>query len=61
MEYTEEYLEKLSLVDSYINFSAICEDFDLDEGGLAPEQLMDLERILIEFIQQNKWDSSDES
>jgi hypothetical protein len=56
MEYTEQYLEKLSLVDSYINFSAICEDFDLDEGGLAPEQLMDLERILIEFIQQNKWD-----
>jgi len=61
MEYTEEYLEKLSLVDSYINFSAICEDFDLDEGALSPEQLLDLERILIEFIQQNKWNYSDES
>ena len=59
MEYTREHLEKLSLVDSYINFSAICEDFDLDEGGLAPDQLMELEDLLVEFILQNKWDKND--
>lgn len=55
MTYTKEQLEKLSLVDSYINFSAICEDFDLNEGGLSPEQYLDLENLLMEFIIQNKW------
>lgn len=60
MTYTKEQLEKLSLVDSYINFSAICEDFNLDEGGLSPEQYLDLENLLMEFIIQNKWQNQDE-
>lgn len=59
MSYTREELEKRDLL-LYIDFQAICEDFDLDEGGLAPEQHLDLENILIEFILQNKWQNQDE-
>ena len=59
MNYTREELEKRDLL-LYIDFSSICEDFDLDEGGLAPEQHLDLENILIEFILQNKWQNQDE-
>lgn len=54
MNYTRKELEKRDLL-LYIDFSSICEDFDLDEGGLSPEQHLDLENILIEFILQNKW------
>lgn len=57
--YTKEELEKKDLL-KYIDFQAICEDFDLDEGGLAPEQHFNLENILIEFILQNKWQNQDE-
>ena len=53
--YTTEELEKKDLVLKYIDFQAICEDYDLDEGGLSPDQMITLEEILIEFIQQNKW------
>ena len=53
--YTTEELEKANLIEKYIDFQAICEDYDLDEGGLAPEQMITLEEILIQFIQQNKW------
>lgn len=53
--YTTEELEKTNLVLKYIDFQAICEDYDLDEGGLAPEQLVALKELLIQFIQQNKW------
>lgn len=59
MSYTREELEKRDLL-LYIDFQAICEDFDLDEGGLSPEQHLDLENILIEFILQNKWQNQDE-
>lgn len=59
MSYTREELEKRDLL-LYIDFQAICEDFNLDEGGLAPEQHLDLENILIEFILQNKWQNQDE-
>ena len=51
---TREELEKRDLL-LYIDFQAICEDYDLDEGGLSPEQHLELEDILIEFILQNKW------
>jgi len=54
MNYTREELEKKDLLQ-YIDFQAICEDYDLDEGGLAPEQYMELESLLIAFIRQNKW------
>jgi len=50
-----EELEQLDLVDTYIDFQRICEDFDLVEGGIAPEQLIELENLLIEFILQNKY------
>ena len=53
--YTTEELEKANLIEKYIDFQAICEDYDLDEGGLAPEQLVALKELLIQFIQQNKW------
>lgn len=59
MSYTREELEKKDLLQ-YIDFQAICEDYNLDEGGLAPEQHLDLENILIEFILQNKWQNQDE-
>ena len=59
MSYTREELEKRDLL-LYIDFQAICEDFNLDEGGLSPEQHLDLENILIEFILQNKWQNQDE-
>jgi len=48
-------LEKADLIDKYIDFQAICEDYDLDTGGLAPDQMFALEDILIEFILQNKY------
>ena len=54
MNYTREELEKKDLLQ-YVDFQAICEDYDLDEGGLAPEQYMELESLLIAFIRQNKW------
>ena len=59
MSYTREELEKRNLL-LYIDFSSICEDFDLDEGGLSPEQHLELENLLIEFILQNKWQNQDE-
>ena len=55
MNYTKEELEKQDLL-YYIDFQAICEDYQLDEGGLSPEQHLQLENLLIEFILQNKWE-----
>ena len=55
---TREDLEKRYLLH-YIDFQRICEDYDLDEGGLSPEQHLELEDILIEFILQNKWEKQD--
>lgn len=52
---TREELEKADLIEKYIDFQAICEDYDLDTGGLAPDQMFALEDILIEFILQNKY------
>jgi len=57
--YTREELEKANLVLKYIDFQAICEDFDLDEGGLSPEQLIAFKELLIQFIQQNKWENQE--
>lgn len=57
--YTQDELEKHELLN-YIDFQRICEDYDLDEGGLTPGQHMHLQDILIEFIIQNKWQNQDE-
>lgn len=60
MKYTSEELEKHKLVDNYIDFYRLVEEYDLDEGGLAPDQYMQLNQILIAFVQQNKWDFIEE-
>ena len=52
---TREELEKADLIEKYIDFQAICEDYDLDTGGLSPDQVFTLEDILIDFILQNKY------
>ena len=59
MNYTSEELEKHKLVYNYIDFNRLCEEYDLDEGGLAPEQYIQLESILIDFVLQNKWEVTD--
>jgi len=46
-------LQDVNLID-YIDFTSICEDYDLDEGGISPEQVITLENILHQFIKQNK-------
>ena len=58
INYTKKELEKKDLL-KYIDFQAICEDFDLDEGGLSPEQLIAFKELLIQFIQQNKWENQE--
>ena len=38
----------------YIDFTSICEDYDLTSGDLSPTQTLELERLIWEFINQNK-------
>jgi len=38
----------------YINFTSICEDYDLTSGDITPHQELELERLIGEFINQNK-------
>jgi len=52
---TKEELEKVDLIDKYIDFQAICEDYNLSNGDISPEQVINLEEILINFILQNKY------
>lgn len=59
MKYTSEELEKHKLVDNYIDFYRLVEEYDLDEGGITPEQYMQLNQILIDFVLQNKWEVTD--
>ena len=59
MKYTSEELEKHKLVDNYIDFYRLVEEYDLDEGGLSPEQYIQLNQILIDFVLQNKWEVTD--
>lgn len=59
MKYTSEELEKHKLVYNYIDFNRLCEEYDLDEGGITPEQYMQLQSILIDFVLQNKWEVTD--
>jgi len=39
---------------NYIDFTSICEDNNLQYGDLSPNQQIELENILQEFINQNK-------
>lgn len=52
---TREELEKVDLIEKYIDFQALCEEYDLSHGDISPEQVITLEKILIDFILQNKY------
>ena len=38
----------------YIDFTSICNDYNLKYGDLSPKQQIELEIILQQFINQNK-------
>mgnify|MGYP003626665328 FL=1 len=38
----------------YIDFTSICEDFNLTSGDISPTQTVELENIIKEFVNQNK-------
>lgn len=50
---TDEYKYD-SILDDYIDWSGICDDFNLKHGDISPHQTQQLQVILIEFIKQNK-------
>tara|TARA_R100000742_G_C4264726_1_gene82661 strand:- start:163 stop:297 length:135 start_codon:yes stop_codon:yes gene_type:complete len=39
---------------NYIDFTSICEDNNLTSGDITPTQTSELEKIITEFIEQNK-------
>jgi hypothetical protein len=43
-----------SILDDYIDWSGICDDFNLKHGDISPHQTQQLQIILSEFIKQNK-------
>ena len=38
----------------YIDFTSICEDYNLTSGDITPNQTLQLDNIIKEFINQNK-------
>jgi len=38
----------------YIDFTSICDDFNLETGDITPSQQLELENIISQFIKQNK-------
>ena len=38
----------------YVDFTSICEDYNLTSGDITPNQTLKLENIIKEFINQNK-------
>ena len=38
----------------YIDFSSICDDFNLETGDITPMQTFEIEYVLKQFIKQNK-------
>jgi hypothetical protein len=38
----------------YIDFTSICNDYNLKSGDISPNQQIELEIILQQFINQNK-------
>jgi hypothetical protein len=38
----------------YIDFTSICDDFNLETGDITPPQQLELENIISQFIKQNK-------
>lgn len=59
VKHREEYLKMKENVEvvsmKYIDFQAICEDYDLNHGDISPEQLIELNNILTEFVIQNRY------
>tara|TARA_R100000781_G_scaffold64521_2_gene40729 strand:- start:1464 stop:1607 length:144 start_codon:yes stop_codon:yes gene_type:complete len=47
-------MKEIELLDRYIDFGGICEDHNLTSGDITPIQTIELERIIKEFIKQNK-------
>lgn len=43
----------MEIID-YINWDMLVKDHDLTSGDLSPEQTFTLERVLSEYIKQNK-------
>lgn len=38
----------------YIDFTSLCEDYNLETGDITPMQTFEIEKILKQFIKQNK-------
>lgn len=38
----------------YIDFTSLCEDYDLTTGDITPMQQHELEYVLKQFVKQNK-------
>ena len=53
-ETTMESPDYTNLLD-YINWSGIVNDYALTSGDLSLEQEMELEKLLKQYIEQNKW------
>lgn len=51
----EEKIEQTNLVENYIDWQSLQDDFDLKWGGLAPEQYIKLSEVLQEYLRQNRF------
>lgn len=38
----------------YIDFTSLCEDYNLETGDITPMQQLEIENVLKQFIKQNK-------
>ena len=38
----------------YIDFTSLCEDYNLETGDITPMQTFEIEYVLKQFIKQNK-------
>ena len=38
----------------YIDFTSLCEDYNLETGDITPMQQFEIENVLKQFIKQNK-------
>ena len=49
-----EVIQASETILNFIDFRGICEDHNLTSGDITPSQTIELERIIQEFIKQNK-------
>ena len=38
----------------YIDFTSLCEDYNLTTGDITPSQILEIESVLEQFVKQNK-------